>query len=476
MESSLKYVSTRSEAPDLKFEDVLLTGLGRDGGLYVPRFWPKFSKKEIQDLRGLNYAEVATRIIYPFIGNAIPKKIFDEIVNQTYSRFNHNAIAPIKQIAPNQWVAELFHGPTLAFKDYPLQLVGRLFDYILEKHNKKVTIIGATSGDTGSAAIEACRDRNSIKIFILHPEGRVSEVQRRQMTTATSNNIFNIALRGTFDDCQNMVKALFADEEFRKNYDLSAVNSINWARIMGQIVYYFWTAVSLGAPDRKFIFAVPTGNFGNVYAGYAAKKMGLPIEKLIIGSNQNDILTRFFSSKNTSGTMTMAPVIPTSSPSMDIQISSNFERLIFDYYDRDGMAVAKALKEFRSNKTVNFGSDCWKKMCKLFEGFSFSDAEVKTAIENLHKNTGELLDPHSIIGVLAGQRGHADPENIMIALATAHPAKFPTTVEGATGIKPQLPADLIDLFKRKENFDILPNNIDDIRGYIINTLEKSNSK
>jgi threonine synthase len=291
-----------------------------------------------------------------------------------------------------------------------------------------------------------------------------------------ADNVFNLALKGTFDDCQDMVKALFADEEFRNNYKLSAVNSINWARIMAQIVYYFWTAVSLGAPDQKFIYAVPTGNFGNVYAGYAAKRMGLPIEKLIIGSNKNDILTRFFTSGNTKGTMSMAPVISTSSPSMDIQISSNFERLLFDYYGRDGAAVSKALENFRSNKTINFGNECWQEMRKIFEGYCFNDAEINTAIANLYKKTGELLDPHSIIGVLGGQKGHTNPTNIMVALATAHPAKFPGTVAEAVGVKPQLPAHLTGLFEREEIFDVLPNNINRIRDYITEKLGKGNPR
>ena len=472
----MKYISTRSGAPDLEFEEVLLTGLSRDGGLYVPKTWPNFSNEEIRALRGLNYPELAAKIIFPFIGNSIPKKIFEEIVVQTYADFKHSAIAPTKQIGHNRWIAELFHGPTLAFKDYPLQLVGRLFDYFLTKRNKTITIIGATSGDTGSAAIEACRDRDTIKIFMLHPEGRVSEVQRRQMTTIKANNVFNLALNGTFDDCQDMVKAMFADEEFRNNSNLSAVNSINWARIMAQIVYYFWTALSLGAPDHKFIYSVPTGNFGNVYAGYAATKMGLPIEKLIIGSNENDILTRFFNSKNTKGTMSMAPVMSTSSPSMDIQISSNFERLLFDYYDRDGATVSTALEDFRRNKTVDLGNQCWREMCESFEGYRFNDSEVSTAISDLYSQTGELLDPHSAIGVLGGYEGHTDPTNILVALATAHPAKFPATVKKATGVTPHLPAYLSDLFEREENFDVLPNNIDDVRNYITKILERSKSR
>jgi threonine synthase len=467
----LKYISTRSGAPDLEFEDVLLAGLARDGGLYVPETWPQFSKKDIQDLRGLSYAELAVKIMLPFLGGTIPEDDFREMVEESYAGFDHPAVAPIKQLGPNQWVAELFHGPTLAFKDYPLQLVGRLFDYVLNKRGETVTIVGATSGDTGSAAIEACRDRDAIEIFILHPKGRVSDVQRRQMTTVQSGNVHNIALEGTFDDCQDMVKTLFADESFRDTYNLSAVNSINWARIMAQIVYYFWTAVSLGAPDRKFVYAVPTGNFGNVYAGYAATQMGLPIDKFIVGSNENDILTRFFET----GTMSMSPVVPTLSPSMDIQISSNFERLLFDHYDRDGKAVAKALEDFRSNQSIEFGQGRWQAMCELFEGHRLSNDETRSAINELFQATGELLDPHSIIGVKAGQNSLNDPDSIMVALATAHPAKFPAAVEDATGIHPDLPAHLADLFERDERFDELPNDLAQIRGFIVDQLEMRKS-
>jgi threonine synthase len=467
----LKYISTRSGAPDLEFEDVLLAGLARDGGLYVPETWPQFSEKNIRDLRGLNYAELAVKIMLPFLGDTIPEDDLREMVEESYAGFDHPAVAPVKQLGPNQWVAELFHGPTLAFKDYPLQLVGRLFDYVLKKRGETVTIVGATSGDTGSAAIEACRDRDAIEIFILHPKDRVSDVQRRQMTTVQSSNVHNVALEGTFDDCQDMVKTLFADENFSDTYNLSAVNSINWARIMAQIVYYFWTAVSLGAPDRKFIYAVPTGNFGNVYAGYAAKQMGLPINKFIVGSNENDILTRFFET----GTMSMAPVVPTLSPSMDIQISSNFERLLFDHYDRDGKAVAKALEDFRSNQSIEFGQGRWQAMCELFEGHRFSNDETKSAINDLFQATGELLDPHSIIGVKAGQNSPNDPDSIVVALATAHPAKFPAAVEDATGIHPDLPAHLADLFERDERFDELPNDLDQIRGFIVDQLEMRKS-
>ena len=467
----MKYISTRSGAPDLEFEDVLLAGLARDGGLYVPDSWPQFSKSDIRDLQGLSYAELAVQIMLPFLGGSIPEDDFREIVEESYAEFDHPDIAPLKQLGPNQWIAELFHGPTLAFKDYPLQVVGRLFDYVLKKRGKTVTIVGATSGDTGSAAIEACRDRDAIEIFILHPKGRISDVQRRQMTTVQSGNVHNMALDGTFDDCQDMVKNLFADEGFRDAYNLSAVNSINWGRIMAQIVYYFWTAVQLGAPDEKFVYAVPTGNFGNVYAGYAAKQMGLPIEKFIVGSNENDILTRFFET----GTMSMAPVVPTLSPSMDIQISSNFERLLFDYYDRDGKAVALALGDFRKNKTVEFGQERWQAMREIFEGHRVSNEEIKSAIAELYKTTGELLDPHSIIGVEAGRRGHDDPETIMVALATAHPAKFPAAVEEASGVHPELPSHLSDLFEREERFDELNNNLDQMHGYITNKLKMRES-
>ena len=343
---------------------MLLTGLARDGGLYVPETWPQFSRTDIKLLRGLSYSDLAIKVMTPYLGTAIEEGTFARIVSDTYAAFDHPAVAPLKQLAPNDWLLELFHGPTLAFKDYPLQLLGRLFDEVLSRRGRKVTIVGATSGDTGSAAIEACRDRDAIEIFIFHPKGRVSEVQRRQMTTVQSANVYNIALEGTFDDCQDLVKALFAHTAFRDRYNLSAVNSINWVRIMGQIVYYFWAALNLGAPDQKVTFSVPTGNFGNVFAGYAAHRMGLPVEKFIVGSNANDILTRYFET----GEMTMADVVPTLSPSMDIQISSNFERLLFDYYKRDGASVMRVMEQFRLNRRMSFGKARWRRMGRLFEG------------------------------------------------------------------------------------------------------------
>ena len=471
----MKYVSTRGQAPVLPFDEVLLAGLARDGGLYVPETWPKFSKAEIKSLRGLSYGDLAIQVMTPYLGTAIGGDNFAKIVSDTYAAFDHPSVAPLKQLGPNDWLLELFHGPTLAFKDYPLQLVGRLFDDVLSRKGRKVTIVGATSGDTGSAAIEACRDRAAIEIFIFHPKGRVSEVQRRQMTTVQSANVHNIALEGTFDDCQDLVKALFAHAAFRERYNLSAVNSINWARIMAQIVYYFWAGLNLGAPDRKVIFSVPTGNFGNVFAGYAARRMGLPVEKFIVGSNANDILTRYFET----GEMNMTDVVPTLSPSMDIQISSNFERLLFDYYQRDGASVARIMEQFRRDRRVSFGKARWRSMGNLFEGHRLGDNETQDALAALYNNTGELLDPHTVIGIKAGQAARASASSAalvtspVVSLATAHPAKFPDAVEGATGQRPRLPARLADLFDREERMVSLNNNIDQVEQYIAGQLEGS---
>lgn len=462
------YVSTRGQAPTLRFDEVLLTGLARDGGLYVPESWPKFSKAEIRSFRGLSYSDLAVRVMIPYLGNTISEVTFSKMISDTYAEFGHPAIAPLKQMGSNDWVLELFHGPTLAFKDYSLQLIGRLFDHILGQKGQKITIVAATSGDTGSAAIEACRDREAIEIFIFHPKGRVSDVQRRQMTTVHSPNVHNIALDGTFDDCQDMVKTLFANESFRDQYNLSAVNSINWARIMVQIVYYFWAALNLGAPDRKVSFSVPTGNFGNVFAGYAAHRMGLPIEKFIVASNSNDILTRFFET----GEMQMAEVVQTLSPSMDIQISSNFERLLFEHYHRDGASVASAMMQFRSDGRVSFGKTRWKAMRRLFEGYQLGDNATRDAIAALYRETGKLIDPHSVIGIMAGRAAKARSsfESPIISLATAHPAKFPSAIRDATGHHPDLPSRLADLFERKERMVSLPNDITHVKSYITDRL------
>lgn len=458
----MTYVSTRGQAPVLAFDDVLLAGLARDGGLYVPSAWPRFAPAEIRAMARLPYPELAVRVMAPFLDDTIAEDDFAAIVEDAYRGFGHPAVAPLKQLARNDWLLELFHGPTLAFKDYALQLLGRLFDHVLAKRGERVTIVGATSGDTGSAAIEACRDRAAIDIVILHPKGRVSEVQRRQMTTVLSGNVHNVAIEGTFDDCQDLVKAMFNDAAFRDEMRLSAVNSINWARIMAQIVYYFAAATAIGAPDREVAFAVPTGNFGNVFAGYGARRMGLPVGQFVVGSNRNDILTRFFDS----GAMTLGEVVPTLSPSMDIQVSSNFERLLFDLHDRDGARLAALMAEFRQAGTLAIEEARWRKARELFDGCRFDDEATTAAIRQVHAETGELLDPHGVIGLAAGRARRRDPHMPLIALATAHPAKFPDAVKAATGIAPPLPERLADLFEREERVSALPNDAAAVKDFV----------
>ncbi len=458
----MTYHSTRGQAPILAFDDVLLAGLARDGGLYLPQEWPIFSANDLKGMAGLSYAELATRVMLPFLDKTIAADDFAAIVKDTYSVFGHKAVAPLKQLGRNDWLLELFHGPTLAFKDYALQLLGRLFDHVLTKKGQRVTIVGATSGDTGSAAIEACRDRDAIDIVILHPKGRTSDVQRRQMTTVKSANVHNIALEGTFDDCQDMVKAMFNDQTYRDEMQLSAVNSINWARIMAQIAYYFAAGVAMGAPSRNVAFSVPTGNFGNVYAAFAARRMGLPISQLIVGSNSNDILTRFFET----GEMRVDGVVPTLSPSMDIQVSSNFERYLFDLFAEDGARVRDFMGRFRQSGRYEVADLMLTNIRKLFDGHRLTDQATLDVIRQLHEETGELLDPHSAIGVAAGRACRRDPSVPVIALATAHAAKFPDAVEKATGVRPGLPPRLSDLFEREERYDVLPNDISVVKDYV----------
>ncbi len=458
----VKYVSTRGNAPVLDFDDVLLAGLARDGGLYLPETWPRFSADEIRALRGLPYAELATRVMAPFVAGCLTEAELGDLVTASYAGFDHPAVAPLRQIGPDQWVMELFHGPTLAFKDYALQLVGRLFDHVLSAKGRRVTIVGATSGDTGSAAIEACRDRDAVDVVILHPKGRVSEVQRRQMTTVLAGNVRNLAVEGTFDDCQDLVKALFNDHAFRDEVSLSAVNSINWARVMAQIAYYFAAGVALGAPDVPLAFAVPTGNFGNVFAGYAARRMGLPVERLVVGSNRNDILTRFFET----GVMTAEGVVPTLSPSMDIQVSSNFERLLWEYLDRDGRAVDALLAEFRRTGRMAAPQGAWSAMGELFEGHRFDDDATLELMRRMRQATGELLDPHSAVGVGAGLKARLARPAPLVALATAHPAKFPDAVERATGHRPLLPPHLADLLERPERVEVVANDTASLKDYV----------
>jgi len=458
----LRYISTRGKAPALAFDDVLLAGLAEDGGLYLPETWPQFSAAEMRSMRGLSYSDLAVRVMTPFVGDRIAEADFARIVHDTYDNFGHQAVAPLRQYDTNLWVQELFHGPTLAFKDVAMQLLGRLFDHVLTKRGEQVTIVGATSGDTGSAAIEACRDRDAIEIFILYPHGRVSEVQRRQMTTVASPNVRCIAVEGTFDDCQDILKAMFNDPAIRGELRLSAVNSINWARVMAQIVYYFYAGLSLGAPDRPVNFSVPSGNFGNVFAGYAAQAMGLPIEGFVVGSNSNDILCRFFERND----MSVAEVHPTLSPSMDIQVSSNFERLLFDLLGRDGDKVARAMTDFRKTGRLAVDEIQWRNATGMFHGHRVDDARTKAVIADMFARTGNLIDPHSAIGIDGAYARRGDTLLPMVSLATAHAAKFPDAVETATGIRPDLPNRMADLYDRDEQFTVLPNDMTEVSDFI----------
>jgi threonine synthase len=463
----LRYISTRhgsqgTPAP-LGFEDIMLAGLARDGGLYLPAEWPQFSTAEIAVLKGLSYTELAFRIMRPFVGDTFDEATFRRLIDEAYAAFETPEVAPLKSLGDSGLhLLELFHGPTLAFKDVALQLLGRMLDQTLTARGQHATIVGATSGDTGSAAIEAVRDRKTIDIFMLFPKGRVSEVQRRQMTTVSAPNVHNIAVQGTFDDCQDLAKACFNDLAFRDRHALTAVNSINFARVMAQIVYYFWAALKLGAPERPVAFTVPSGNFGNVYAGYAAKQMGLPISHFVVGTNSNDILARFFES----GVMTTTKVVPTFSPSMDIQISSNFERLLFDLYDRNGVTLADAMTAFRSTGTLKVGANALAGVRQLFDAGRVDEPGTLAAIADCRRRFGETIDPHTAVGYVVAQQHRRDPAVPMVVLATAHPAKFPDAVEKATGVRPPLPARLGDLMDRAERVDGLRNDIDELKAMI----------
>ena len=467
--NDMRYVSTRGQAPALGFDEVLLAGLARDGGLYVPAEWPALDRAAWRGLRGASYQDVAVRVMAPFVGAALSSDELAALVHDTYAGFRHPAIAPLKQISANDWLLELFHGPTLAFKDYALQLVGRLFDHVLKRRGRRIAILGATSGDTGSAAIEAVRDRAAIDLFMLFPHGRVSEVQRRQMTTVPAANVHALAIEGTFDDTQDIVKALFNDLAFRDGVNLAAVNSINWARIMAQIVYYATAALALGAPDRPVGFAVPTGNFGNVFAAYGARRMGLPIERLVIGTNRNDILARFFAT----GAMTIGAVEPSLSPSMDIQVSSNVERLLFELLGRDGAAIRELMTRFRADGTFTLGASKLAEAGALFQAARVDDALTTATIAEIYRTTGELVDPHGAVGIAAASACRGDPRVPMIALACAHPAKFPDAVRAATGLTVPLPPHLAHLMTARERVTILPNDRAAVAAFIQATLGRS---
>ncbi len=461
-----EFISTRGHAVNegnqpITFEDVLLEGLSPDGGLYVPTEWPKL---DIEALRGKSYTDVAFAVMKAFVGDAITEPEFKKIIADTYGAdvFDHQCVTPLTQLSEKHWLMELHRGPTLAFKDVALQLLGRLFDHVLARRNEHVTIVGATSGDTGSAAIEGCKSCEHIDIFILHPKGRVSDVQRKQMTTISAPNVHNLAIEGTFDDCQNMVKDMFSDREFRMDMNLSAINSINWARIMAQIVYYVTTSLTLGAPERKVSFSVPTGNFGNVFAAHVARKMGLPIEALIVSSNRNDILTRFFES----GAMTLEGVEPSLSPSMDIQISSNFERYLFELVGRDAAALAKLMLSFKEDGAFDVSDDLMQQARKDFKAHRCNDDDTLATIKRAYDETSEVIDPHTAVG-LSGAFAYEDElEGVIVTLACAHAAKFPDAVEKAINIRPQLPDRLSDLFEREEHLTALPNSLEAVQQFV----------
>tara|TARA_B100000686_G_C16793588_1_gene980553 strand:- start:1374 stop:2759 length:1386 start_codon:yes stop_codon:yes gene_type:complete len=460
--TDIKYISTRGQAPKLSFSDVLLTGLATDGGLYVPERLPKIN---IEDFRDKTYQETAYTVMSQFVGEAIEPEVLKNIITESYATFDHKDVAPLVELDENLWVLEQFHGPTLAFKDFALQFLGRAFDAVLEKLDRHITIVGATSGDTGSAAIEGCRGRDNMDIFILHPHGRVSDVQRRQMTTITDNNVHNIAIKGSFDDCQDLVKGLFNDPNFRKRIGISAVNSINWARILAQIVYYVYACSRFNSPVS---FSVPTGNFGNIYAGYLARQMGAPIEGLIVATNRNDILYRFFEN----GQMRISGVEPSLSPSMDIQISSNFERFLFDLLDRDADQTRKVMEAFRKNGEYQVSADVLNKLKQTFSAERCDDDATQDTIRREYDRAGYLLDPHSATGVFAA-RMWQDEKGIgrpVVCMATAHPAKFPDAVKAASGVDPKLPSRLSDLFDREEDFDVLSNDIEALKDYILGRI------
>ena len=438
------YVSTRGQAPELSFEEAMLTGLARDGGLYVPAEIPTLSEDEIRALHGLSYEETAFRIMWPFLGGTFTEDEFRGCISRAYEGFGHAARAPLVQLEPGHFLLELFHGPTLAFKDFAMQLIGQLFQTALAKNGRRITIVGATSGDTGSAAIEAFRGLDNVDVFILYPHGRVSEVQRRQMTTPADSNVHALAVDGDFDTCQARVKDMFNDFEFRDEVGLAGVNSINWARVLAQVVYYFTSAVSLGAPERRVSFTVPTGNFGDIFAGYIARKMGLPIDTLVVATNQNDILHRCLST----GEYKPDGVTPSISPSMDIQVSSNFERVLFDALGRDGSAVGQLMDELKAGGfTVPQGA--LQALQEAFTSGRCSEEETLSTITEMRDLTGELLCPHSAVAVKVA-REMRDPATPMVSLATAHPAKFPDAVEQASHIRPGLPERMADLFDREE--------------------------
>ena len=458
----MDYISTRGSAPALDFEGVTLAGLARDGGLYVPREWPRFTLAEIAAMRGLGYAELAARVMARFTAGTLDEAALLSLTTTAYGRFAHDAVTPLVQLDRQHWLLELHHGPTLAFKDVALQLLGLLFERFLAPRDTQLTVVGATSGDTGSAAIDALAGRDKVEIFMLHPHGRVSDVQRRQMTTVLSPNVYNIAIEGSFDDAQAFVKRMFADDRVTGALTLSAVNSINWARLMAQTVYYFWAALRLGGPERPVAFSVPTGNFGDVFAGYVAARMGLPIEWLIVATNVNDILHRALSA----GDYSVGSVTPTAAPSMDIQVSSNFERLLFDLDGRDGAKTAVRMAAFEASRAMAIDGDA-RAGAALFTSCAVGADAMSATMRGALTHCGQLIDPHTAIGLHAARSAGIDTQVPVVTLATAHAAKFPDAVERATGTRPHLPLRVGDLFERKERYDVLPGDYVAVRDHIL---------
>ena len=459
----MQYVSTRGSAPTLDFAGVTLAGLANDGGLYVPAEWPQFSPEEIASMRGLPYAELAARVMQPFVGDCLTPESLRGLTAKAYGRFAHAAVTPLTQLDERQWLLELFHGPTLAFKDVALQMLGLLFEEFLAREDGTLTIVGATSGDTGSAAIDAVAGLDRVEIFMLHPKGRVSDVQRRQMTTVRAPNVHNFAIDGSFDDAQAMVKRIFADRDVTAKHRIGAVNSINWARLMAQVVYYFAASLQLGGPEREVAFSVPTGNFGDVFAGHVAERIGLPIKRLIVATNTNDILYRALSN----GDYSTGTVTPTAAPSMDIQVSSNFERLLFDVGGRDGIALAEQMRGFEASKAMQLTNAQRDGAAALFTSMRADEDDMARAMRWACEDCAEIVDPHTAIGLHAARAVELPHDVPVVTLATAHPAKFPDAVERSTGTRPSLPARVGDLFAREEAYTERPGTYVAVRDHIL---------
>ncbi len=461
----MRYISTRGEAPALDFVDVMLAGLARDGGLYVPDTWPTLDPATIAGFAGKPYAEVACEVIRPFVAASLPEADFARMAREAYGNFRHPAVAPLVQLDTSLFVVELFHGPTLAFKDLAMQLVARLMDHVLRQRGERTTIVVATSGDTGGAAVEAFRGRSQCDVVVLFPKGRISDVQRRMMTTAPDANVHALAIEGTFDDCQALVKAMFNHHAFSDRVRLSGVNSINWARIMAQTVYYFTAAVALGTPHRKVAFTVPTGNFGDVYAGYVASRMGLPVDRLTVATNVNDILVRAFAT----GDYEIREVMPTTSPSMDIQVSSNFERLLFDAYDRDAKKVAALMGSLAQSRRFSVSAPALKALRALFTADRADEQECAAEMRAWMREAHYCADPHTAVALAVAEKETRDPAVPMVVLSTAHPAKFPEAVTAACGKRPELPEWLADLPARKERVTVLPVDQNVVEHYVAST-------